>query len=389
MTQDKSVLVVGVGRVGRLMAEDLAQMSGVEAAVADASEERLKAVRHVSEEKKLHLAIGEEGLEQSLLEQFDFFLLSLPGHLGTRVLEQLVQAGKKVIDISFFADDPRVHHDRAVETGAVVWYDCGVAPGLSNVLVAAGAAAAEKVSGVKIYVGGLPVERTLPLQYKAPFSPTDVLEEYTRPARIVRGGKEVSVPPLTEPELIEVPGVGTLEGFLTDGLRSLADTVQAPEMRELTLRYPGHREQLCLLRDLGFFDSQPLPGLSGGVSPLAVTAELFKRTTLLREGDRDFTYLQVDVAESDGPGEPIRSARMIDFADLEKDQTSMARTTGFTATFFTKKLLDGDLDSPGVFPPEKLIEYPGLTSELIDHLEERVLRFISLPEEWVRSEGDS
>ena len=191
MTQPKSILVVGVGRVGRIIAEDLAGDPSIAVSVADVSPDRLAQVRGIPEERKRTLSLGEAGLAPEFVDDFEHFLLAVPGSFGTKLVEQLVEKGRKVIDISFFAGDPRSYHQRATETGAVVWYDCGVAPGLSNVLAAAGVAHCQSPERVKVFVGGLPVERTLPLQYKAPFSPSDVLEEYTRPARIMRRGKVV------------------------------------------------------------------------------------------------------------------------------------------------------------------------------------------------------
>jgi saccharopine dehydrogenase-like NADP-dependent oxidoreductase len=120
--------------------------------------------------------------------------------------------------------------------------DCGVAPGLSNMMCGAAAARLDPLESVEIYVGGLPAERHWPFDYKAGFAPWDVLEEYTRPARIVEHGQIVLKEPLSEPELLEFPGVGTLEAFNTDGLRSLAYTLKAPFMKEKTLRWPGHAE---------------------------------------------------------------------------------------------------------------------------------------------------
>ena len=125
--------------------------------------------------------------------------------------------------------------------------DCGVAPGLSNIVLGALSLHLDGIDRYDCYVGGLPQERRWPYEYKAVFSPIDVLEEYTRPARYVEYGREVVRPALSDIELLDFPHVGTLEAFNTDGLRSLARTMEIPFMKEKTLRYPGHAKQVGVL----------------------------------------------------------------------------------------------------------------------------------------------
>ena len=143
------------------------------------------------------------------------------------------------------------------QRGVTAVVDCGVAPGLSNMMLGYHASQGA-VSSYRCLVGGLPVKRTWPWQYKAPFSPVDVLEEYTRPARLVEGGCIVTRPALSEPELVDLDPVGTLEAFNTDGLRSLLVTMrQVPDMVEKTLRYPGHIDYIRVLRESGFLGTEP------------------------------------------------------------------------------------------------------------------------------------
>src|SRR4029450_4766258 len=131
---------------------------------------------------------------------------------------------------------------------------------------------------VEIYVGGLPRERRWPFDYKAGFAPADVIEEYVRPARMVEQGRVVVKEALSEPELIDFPGVGTLEAFNTDGLRGLRAAVKAPFMREKTLRYPGHVELMRAFRETGFFSKEPVD-LGGPLArPRAATGALAPRT---------------------------------------------------------------------------------------------------------------
>ena len=180
--------------------------------------------------------------------------------------------------------------------------DCGVSPGISNLAVGRAAAALDEVEEVTILVGGLPADRRRPFGYAIVFSATDVIEEYTRPARVVENGRVVTREALSEVETIEVPGVGTLEAFLTDGLRTLLSTVRARNMKEKTLRYPGHADAMRALRDGGFFETEAMD--VGGVSvvPRAVTEKLLSRAWKLSEGEEEFTFLRVAVSGRSGNG---------------------------------------------------------------------------------------
>src|SRR5712692_7233133 len=165
------------------------------------------------------------------------------------MLRSVLEAGKPIADISFSPEDPLAWDALARQRGATAVVDCGISPGLSNFAVGRAAQAFDEIEDVTILAGGLPARRSRPYQYAIVFSASDVLEEYTRPARLVEDGQVVKRPALSELETIEIPGVGTFEGFLTDGLRTLLSTVPARRMREKTLRYPGHAEQMRLLRE--------------------------------------------------------------------------------------------------------------------------------------------
>ena len=182
---------------------------------------------------------------------------AVPGFMGFATMEAVLEAGKPMVDISFFEEDPFRLDALAKEKGLIAVMDAGVAPGCGNLILGDLERRLDTITRFECLVGGLPVVRTWPFEYKAGFSPADVLEEYTRPARYVDHGEVVVRPALSEPELVDFPGVGTLEAFNTDGLRTLLRTVAAPFMQEKTLRYPGHAEKMRLLRDTGLFGRSP------------------------------------------------------------------------------------------------------------------------------------
>ena len=301
----------------------------------------------------------------------DVVVGAVPGELGYRMLERVIDAGKPIADISFSPEDPMALDARAKERGVSAVVDCGVAPGISNWLVGHAASQLDEVERVDILVGGLPAARTWPYEYRAVFSPTDVIEEYVRPCRMVRDGKLVTVPALTEVEPIDVEGIGTLEAFNTDGLRTLLHTVNAHTLSEKTLRFPGHADKMRMLRDTGFFADEPIEVDGAPVRPRAVAEKLLFDAWALQPGEREFTVLRVTVAGMKG-GQPTTHAwQLLDWTDLDAGATSMARTTGFPCAIVARMLADGTWSSPGVHPPEHLGRDAAATQRLLSELNER------------------
>src|SRR5690606_32088701 len=154
---------------------------------------------------------------------------------GYAVLRRLIEAGRDVVDISFFPEDAFTLDALARSRGVRAVVDAGVAPGLSNLVLGHLAATMETTESFSCLVGGLPVRRDGVWEYRALFSPGDVIAEYVRPARLRRGGQDLILPALEEIESVEIGGVGPLEAFLTDGLRTLLRTMDTPSMIEKTL----------------------------------------------------------------------------------------------------------------------------------------------------------
>ena len=296
---------------------------------------------------------------------------ALPGFLGYRVLEELIRLGKNVVDISFFPEDPADLDQLARQEGVTAVIDCGVAPGTSNLLVGWAASQLDSVYDVSIFVGGLPVERVLPWEYKAPFSPVDVIEEYTRPARVVEDGRVVVKDPLSELELLYFEEVGTLEAFNTDGLRTLLTTIPARRMREKTLRYPGHAAKIGFLKDLGLFSTEPVDTPSGQVAPRDLTATLLFEQWRYREEEPDLTVMRVEVSGRAGGKDVQYRFDLLDWYDPDERLSSMARTTGFMATAVARLVLAEQVERKGVFAPEILGADPELFDAIMRELLER------------------
>lgn len=346
------VMVLGAGLVGRTIAADLAQESGYVVTAVDRDAQALARLTSETPVQSLQADLREPGRVGALVADHDLIVCAVPGFMGFETLRQVVDAGKNVVDISFSEQDPFLLDDLAKARGVTAVVDCGVAPGLSNILAGHLYGRLDRVERFVCFVGGLPQVRTWPYEYKVVFSPWDVLEEYTRPARYVEHGREVVRPALSDVELIDFPGVGTLEAFNTDGLRSLRHTLDIPFMKEKTLRYPGHADLMRAFRETGFFDPNPVEVEGQLVRPLALSAQLLFEQWRMGEGDADLTMLQVEIhGYQDGQAVFYRYD-LLDRYDPVTQTTSMARTTGFTCAIVARQVASGLFRQPGICPPE-------------------------------------
>jgi lysine 6-dehydrogenase len=229
-----------------------------------------------------------------------------------------------------------------------------VAPGMSNMLVGCGYSRLDQTDSAIIYVGGLPEIRTWPYENKAVFSPVDVIEESVRPAVYMENGTRVTRPAMSDPELIDFPGIGTLEAFNTDGVRSLYKTLSIPTIKEKTLRYPGHTEKIRLLRESGFFSTEPIDIQGTLVRPLDMTAKLLFPMWQLKPDEVDFTIMKVIVkGKKDGQGRR-HTWNLFDRRDPSTGMHAMARTTGYTATVTARLITSRRFIQTGIIPPERI-----------------------------------
>lgn len=346
------IAVLGGGLVGGVMARDLAADGTHEVTVVDRDDRVLAELARRMPIRTLGADLADAAAVRSLCAGFDLVVGAAPGFLGLSVLRAALEAGRNVVDISFMPEDARTLDGLARERGVTAVVDCGVAPGLSNLFCGRAQARLDRLERVRILVGGLPVARRWPWEYGAVFSPIDVLEEYTRPARFIEHGDLVVREALTEPSLLDLPGVGTVEAFNTDGLRSLLDTIHAPFVKEQTLRWPGHIEKMRVLRHLGLLSGEPVDVGGAKVRPIDLTARLLFPQWKLEPGEEELTVLHVE-AEGRRRDQHVRLAwDLLDRTDRASGETSMARTTGFPATIVARLVLAGKLRRPGVHPPE-------------------------------------
>lgn len=365
------IIVLGAGLVGGPMAVDLAKESQFEVTVADVSQAALARLKGIPSLKTVVQDLSNPRRVERFVGDYDLVLSAVPGFMGFQTLQAAIEAKKTVVDIAFFPEDAFLLDRLAKERGVTAVVDCGVAPGMSNILAGHVSQILDETRRVLIHVGGLPEVREWPYEYKAGFSPADVIEEYVRPARYVEQGKVVVRPALSDPELLDFPGIGTLEAFNTDGLRTLARTINAPFMKEKTLRYPGHIEKILMLRETGFFSTDEIEVSGVRVRPLDVTSRLLFPKWKLREGDRDLTVMRVVVEGIKGAASWRYTYELLDRYDPATRTHSMARTTGYTATTVVRMLARGMYGEKGIIVPEFIGRRPECLDFILKGLEER------------------
>ena len=359
------IIVLGAGLVGGPMALDLAADEDFVVTVVDKNKSALEKLREKADIKAGTADLSNPETVTNLVKDFDLVVNSVPGFMGFNTLKAVIEARRDVVDIAFFPEDPFKLHDLAVNKKVTAIVDCGVAPGMSNVLISYAAEQMEYVYKVRIFVGGLPEIRRKPFEYKAVFSPVDVLQEYTRPARLIRNGRIFTIPALTEVEELYFPQIGTLEAFNSDGLRTLLKTIKAADMAEKTMRYPGHAKLMEAFRDTGFFsDKEVQLDKNTKLRPVDLTAKLFIKDWRMAEGEVDFTVMKIIV---EGRKQTKSTRFTFDLFDRRDEKTgimSMARTTGYTATAAVRLLANGLYKEKGISPPE----YIGKRKDNVDFM---------------------
>jgi lysine 6-dehydrogenase len=267
------------------------------------------------------------------------------------------------VDVSYMPEDVLTLNDAALKAGITIIPDCGMSPGLCSMFVGRAVSQLDEVEKAHMLNGGLPEKPVPPLGYVVTWSVKDLIDMYSRKVSIVKDGKVVLVEAMSGLEEIEFPGVGKLEAFYTDGLRTLLHTVKAKEMWEKTLRYPGHTEKVKLLKALGFFDSETVEVAGTKVEPREVTAKLFEKK-LKRPDIPDIVVMLIKVSGLKGDKRIRYVYRVLDHYDKERQVTSMARTTAYTASIVTQLLGRKEITERGIVPPEKL----GMNKRLFEKL---------------------
>jgi len=371
-----NIIVLGAGMVGSAMAADLSKKYRV--TLADLSLQRLEYITEKHPEIAiLPLDVCDKTKLQSTLKDFDFVVCAVPGFLGYETIKTVIEAGKNVVDISFFPENALELDALAKAKGVTAIVDCGVAPGMHNIILGC-YNEKMKLTDFETLVGGLPKVKKWPFNYKAPFSPIDVIEEYTRTARYVENGNIVNREALSDCELVEFDKVGTLESFNSDGLRTLLFTMpHIKNRKEKTLRYPGHVEYVKVLKDSGFFSEKKILVNGTEISPLDFTSKILFNEWKLGETEEELTVMRVTLKGENNKGEIEEVIyNLYDEYCPETQTSSMARTTGYTATAVTNLFLDGIFTEKGIFPPELIGKHEVCFKYILNYLKDRNVVYI-------------
>lgn len=364
------ITILGAGMVGKAIAYDLSQQHHV--TIADIDPEALEFCKENYQVETIQTDLKKLKQQPDIFRESDLVVSAVPGFMGFETIKVLIEQGKNVVDISFMPEDFLELDSLAKKHNVTAIVDCGVAPGMPN-LILGYHSTRMKIEKFDYMVGGLPFERKFPFEYKAPFSPIDVLEEYTRPARIMEHGMVQSKPAMSDLELVYFEGLGHLEAFNTDGLRSLLYTMKnIPHMKEKTLRYPGHIRLIEALKASGFFSTNTVQIGDQSIQPLEVTNKLLIDEWKLQPEEPEFTIMRIQLK---GPEKSV-TYDLFDQYDETTNLSSMSRTTGFTACAAANLILEKRFNRRGVFPPEIIGKEEKSFRYIMNYLDQRNVSYV-------------
>lgn len=357
--------------VGSAIAIDLSKKYNV--SLTDLNQDALiKAYQKCNTLKTFLLDVTKKSTLQKTIKDFDLVVCAVPGFLGFETLKSIIEAEMNVVDISFFSENSLELDALAKDKNITAIVDCGVAPGMDNIILGY-YNEKMKLTDFECLVGGLPKVKKWPFCYKAPFSPVDVIEEYTRPARYIENGEIITRDALTDCEYVEFDDIGTLESFNSDGLRSIIFTMpHIKNMKEKTLRYPGHVEYIQVLKKSGFFDTAKIEINGTKLSPIDVTSKVLFNEWKLGDTEEEITVMRITLKGENlaGKNEEVVYTLYDQYCN-ETNTSSMARTTGYTAAAAANIILEDKFSEKGVFPPELVGKHEACFYYFLSYLEQR------------------
>lgn len=251
--------------------------------------------------------------------------------------------------------------------GISVVPDCGVAPGMVNILAQHGIEQLDAVDAVRIFVGGLPQQPEPPLNYQIVYSLEGVLDYYTTLSWVIRNGKRTQVKALSEIVPVDFPKpLGTLEGFHTaGGLSTLGFRYEGKisTMEYKTLRYPGHAKIMEAIRDLGLLDLEPVSVEGGTVRPRDVAVAVMN-PRLNKPTGKDLVALRVTVAGMKGGSPSTIEWNLVDKYDEQNGVSAMMRCTGYSLAITGLMQVRGTISQPGVRTPDECVPGAAYIAEL-------------------------
>ncbi|MGD0416206.1 MAG: saccharopine dehydrogenase C-terminal domain-containing protein [Terriglobales bacterium] len=388
------LLVIGSGMMGSAAAYDMARQGQVDSVtLADNDVKRAKdvaiRVNRITASKKVRAVALDAAREKDatrLMQGHDGALSAVPYFLNLGLAKAAISAGCHFADLG--GNNTVVRQELALakqaeKRGIGIAPDCGLSPGMASIL---GGELVRRLDGradaLKLYVGGLPERPMPPFNYQLVFSVEGLINEYVEPARILRKGKLVTIEPLTEPEPFHMDGFAPLVAFQTSGGTStMPETFEGKvgECFEKTLRYPGHYDLLCELKELGLFSNEKMRVGNVEVSPRALLSKVFEGK-FAGKGP-DVCIMRLEAHESvRAPGVRgllggklkgrVATFTMVDHYDPKSDMSAMMRTTAFPASIVLQMMCMGAVSKHGAVLQER--DVPAQT--FLEEIERRGIR---------------
>jgi len=359
-----TLLLIGAGRIGSTILRDMVRR-GYEVIVLSRSEERLKELKkEYGVSGVLGNALSKHVLEDVINKHnIKYVLTALPGRIAFNVIRNLIDIGVNIIDVSFYPEDIFKLDDLAKRKNVIVVPDAGIAPGLSNILAGKIYSEMESIDSIEIYVGGVSKDKEAPLGLAGTWSIDDLLDEYIRPTRLIEEGEVKVVDPLSITGTVRIPGLGTFEYFVSDGLRTMTKTLrEVKKLVEYTIRYPGHVTVMRELRRLGLLNDREIQINDVKINVRKVIVKLLEEA--LSKNTRDKVILYVK-----GAGLKNGSSRVVEYLlhqeyDEREKKSAMAKTTAYSFTAIANLIVKGRINYTGVYPPE----YIGMDRKLYDQV---------------------
>jgi len=368
------MLVLGAGLQGCACAYDLLQQPAVrQVTLADLRPDTLPpflAGDWKGRLRPVRLDVTDLAAVQETMRGHAAVMSAIPYYYNGPMARAAVEAGCHFSDLGGNTEivfEQKKLHEQALARGVSVIPDCGLAPGMVNILAAEGIRRLDRAEQVRIYVGGLPQSPEPPLNYQIVYSLEGALDYYTTPSWVLRGAKPVQVDALSEVEPVEFPApVGTLEAFHTGGGIStlpFAYEGKVEVMEYKTLRYPGHVAVMRPIRELGLLGIKPLEVKGQTVVPRDVFIAAVQPKLHKPQG-RDLVALQVQVSGQKGGRPHAVRFRLIDYFDAEHGISAMMRTTGYSLSVTGQMQADGRITEKGVRTPDEAVPFRAYVDEL-------------------------
>jgi len=344
-------LVLGAGMMGKALAYDL-EKNNFKTVTADIDSQKAEEVAEFTGCDAVTLDITDESVN-ALMEECDVAVSAVPYFFNYELAQTAVKAGCHFCDLGGNNDIVNKElslHEKAVKNDVLIIPDCGLAPGMTNVIAAVGIKEVNATE-VHIRVGGLPQHPKPPLDYTLVFSVHGLLNEYKEPAVVIRNGNVQKVESLTEIEEINFPPIGVLEAFQTSGGTSTLPQTYQGQLQELdykTIRYKGHCAKMKTLFDVGMCSEDPIDVGPCTVKPRDVLSTVLQK--VLPHQEKDMVLLKVTAK-----GDKEKTYEMIDYYDEQLKMTAMARTTGFPTAVIAQMMADNTITQRGALPPERAV----------------------------------